>query len=46
MPGQTNDYSNVRLSEKLEENVRLFKDIFKNDAILHKGTSFLFRLIS
>lgn len=34
MPGQTNDYSNVRLSEKLEENVRLFKDIFKNDAIL------------
>lgn len=34
MPGQTNDYSNVRLSESLEENVRLFKDIFKNDAIL------------
>ncbi len=34
MPGQTNDYSNVRLSKSLEENVRLFKDIFKNDAIL------------
>lgn len=38
MPGQIDDYSETRLSEKLEENVRLFKDIFKNDAILRTKT--------
>lgn len=38
MPGQTDDYSETQLSEKLEENVRLFKNIFKNDAILRTKT--------
>ncbi len=34
MSGQTSDYKNVRLSSNLDENIKLIKDIFKNEATL------------
>ena len=34
MAGQIADYKDIILSKSLEENIRLFKDIFKKDAVL------------
>lgn len=34
MSGQTSDYSGIKLSLSLEENIKLFKDIFKKDSVL------------
>lgn len=38
MPGQINDYSGIKLSKDLKANVNMFKEIFKNDAILRTKT--------
>ena len=34
MAGQIADYKAMTLSKNLEENIRLFKEIFKKDAVL------------